>query len=363
MPSDDSNPRNKIGLRKAKENRPPFLMVDVKIWDNLSPYALKVYGQLRKLVDFREQHDEVKITVEVLSIKSSMSQRQTYKILRELENNHFLIKRLNKGNSLYNPIKSYQVSQTYGFFDLHKTLHQAQGKEDITLHNMQGNDDITLHSEHSTLHQVQGNPAPGAVPYMYQQSFQQSLQHVCGEADASTAHTVQNSSKSKAETNAIECEEVKNLFTQKFTGRDVTLQKLFEDCKMHYDQKGTWVTKKKFIQWIEREKTDNYIKIDSHAAQNQRMTSLFTEEENQLMLEALHAKRMQGLGQDIDIFINKEKLAKAEELFVRAKTHQPVQSSSCQPQSSSPRVNRRENSSQAASSIASLLTSLRRKSC
>ncbi len=147
---------------------------------------------------------------------------------------------------------------------------------------------------------------------------------MCGEADASTAHTTNHNRQSKAEETALKCEDVQRLFNLKFSGRSVTLEQIFIDCKNHYDQKGTWVTKRKLLQWLEREIPDNYIKQDSHEAKQQKVASMFTEEENHLMLEALHARRVEKLGQDINLFITPEKLARAEELFARAKPQETI---------------------------------------
>src|ERR1017187_5993693 len=79
---------------RAKETQ--FLNVDVVIWDKLSPFALKVYGQLRKLVSFTAETDEAEITIECLANRSSISQRQGYNVQNELEYDHFITQRKNK---------------------------------------------------------------------------------------------------------------------------------------------------------------------------------------------------------------------------------------------------------------------------
>lgn len=88
-----------------------------------------------------------------------------------------------------------------------------------------------------------------------------------GVADAPAAHTnLKKLKQQKAEQNAIECEEAQELFKAKFEGRVITLKEIFENCKEHYDQKSLWATKDKFIQWLKREKPENYPQIDTHAA-------------------------------------------------------------------------------------------------
>lgn len=261
MTNHDHNSAGKLGFKKARENRSPFLIIDIEICDKLPPYDLKVYTQLRKLVDFREQHDEVQITIERLAIQSGISERKTYQVLNSLENEHCLIKRINSHPSRRSNQNSYDVAQTYGFF-LDKKLSTESAPNA---------DQSARHADYSAPNADQS--APGAVPYMNQQSFQQSIQHVCGEAVASTQHTSYTllNKRTEVEANALGCEEVKVLFESRFKNRKVTLQQLFDDCRNHYEQKGTWVTKKKFIMWVERENPDNYQKDTVQTLHNSKM--------------------------------------------------------------------------------------------
>ena len=91
-----------------------FLIVDQLVFDNVSPYALKVYGQLRKLTSYTSQDDETEITVKNLAKASGISERKTYDCLNELEYTHYIIQRINVYHIRWGQINTFNVSQTYG---------------------------------------------------------------------------------------------------------------------------------------------------------------------------------------------------------------------------------------------------------
>lgn len=101
-------------FRRAPETK--FLTVDQDVFDYLSPYALKVYGQLRKLTSYTKENDETEITVKNLALAAGISERKTYDVLNELEHEHFIIQRHNVYHIRYGQINSFDVSQTYGYF-------------------------------------------------------------------------------------------------------------------------------------------------------------------------------------------------------------------------------------------------------
>lgn len=103
-----------VKFRRAPETK--FLTVDEEIFDKLSPYALKVYGQLRKLTSYTKENDEIEITVKNLANVSGISERKTYDCLNELEHKHRIIQRTNVYHIRYGQINSFVVSQTYGYF-------------------------------------------------------------------------------------------------------------------------------------------------------------------------------------------------------------------------------------------------------
>lgn len=87
-----------------------------------------------------------------------------------------------------------------------------------------------------------------------------------GDSSESTRHTYNSPKKlkkEKAEQNALEDESINKLFKEKFSGYNITIQDLFAACQEHYEQKSLWATKDKFLNWIKREKIDNYSKTDS----------------------------------------------------------------------------------------------------
>lgn len=59
----------------------------------------------------------------------------------------------------------------------------------------------------------------------------------------------------------IENTEIIELFENKFGGREITIQKLFKNCQEYYKEKNVCVTRQKFLNWIKREKPENYEKI------------------------------------------------------------------------------------------------------
>lgn len=103
-----------VKFRRAPETK--FLTIDEEVFDKLSPYALKVYGQLRKLTSYTKENDETEITVKNLARASGISERKTYDCLNELEHQHHIIQRHNVYHIRYGQINTFDVSQTYGYF-------------------------------------------------------------------------------------------------------------------------------------------------------------------------------------------------------------------------------------------------------
>lgn len=101
-------------FRRAPETS--FLIIDAVVFDKLSPFALKVYGQLRKLISYNKECDETEITVKALANLSGISERKTYEVLNELENEHYMIQRTNWEHYRYGKTNTFLVSQTYNYF-------------------------------------------------------------------------------------------------------------------------------------------------------------------------------------------------------------------------------------------------------
>jgi hypothetical protein len=109
-----------VKFRRAPETN--FLIIDEKIFDEFSPYALKVYGQLRKLMSYTKQCDEIKISVKNLAALSGISERKTFDVLNELEHTHFIIQRTNIFHFRLGYTNLFNISQTYGFYKNDQTL-------------------------------------------------------------------------------------------------------------------------------------------------------------------------------------------------------------------------------------------------
>ena len=103
-----------VKFKRAPETK--FLSVDQEVFDKLSPYALKVYGQLRKLTSYTKENDETEITVKNLAFSSGISERKTYEVLNELEYQHFIIQRTNVFHIRWGQINAFVVSQSYNYF-------------------------------------------------------------------------------------------------------------------------------------------------------------------------------------------------------------------------------------------------------
>src|ERR1017187_1920470 len=176
---------------RAKETQ--FLNVDVVIWDKLSPFALKVYGQLRKLVSFTAETDEAEITIECLANRSGISQRQVYNVLNELEYEHFIIQRLNKHHFRYGQTNSFAVSQTYGFFNTVQNL-TTPAQNDMGVQN----ESISVKKRNKKTVQIFTTPAPGAVATAQNDIL--STQQLSQQKDLSTTTVY-----AEPELNEIDC--------------------------------------------------------------------------------------------------------------------------------------------------------------
>lgn len=142
---------------------------------------------------------------------------------------------------------------------------------------------------------------------------------------------------------SFESPELQSFFNTKFSGLDVTYKKLFDDCTQHYDSKNQWVTTKKWKQWLEREKTENYKKI---SAPKQKPS--FTQEELELVSSYNHAVKYNKL----DTFMpDKEKQARAKGIIARMKAKE---ANACQTSSQPNSV--RANCLKSASSLVSHLS-------
>lgn len=142
-----------------------------------------------------------------------------------------------------------------------------------------------------------------------------------GVSDAPATHTnIKELKKEKAEKNALECDEVQDLFKAKFQGRAISLHEIFEDCKEHYEQKSLWATKDKFLKWLKREKAENYPQIDTHSGKKSNVVKLFTDEEDALLGEYRHYLKTWSTTKTIEEwFPNEEKRNKVLEAVAKEK--------------------------------------------
>ncbi|MES2133158.1 MAG: hypothetical protein V4506_12505 [Bacteroidota bacterium] len=303
----DQTRKNKnvtLGLKKAKERRTPYLQLEIPICDNLSPYALKLYCQLRKLVDYQEEHDETKITVESLAILSNMSIRKAYQVLNELEKEHYLIQRLNSDHWRYGQTNSYDVAQTYGFFKKEPNNSELNHIDETF---------ITPAQYAVPTAQYAVPTAQYAVPYIEHNSFHNSY-HVCGETIV-PQHTVKKLKKQKAEEQALNDPEAQKAFNTIFSEYDVTYEDMFHNCQEHFEQKSLWATKHRFLQWIKRERPENYKKIQNNKIAT---TNPFTEQEILIISDYNHALLKNEMG---ILFPKEQKRLEAEKLYIRAQEY------------------------------------------
>lgn len=119
-----------VKFRRAPETN--FLIIDEIVFDKLSPYALKIYGQLRKVVSYTKECDQVALSIKSISISAKCSERQVYKALNELEFEHFIIKRTNSENFKYGQTNKFIVSQTYNYFAPCQSIAQSTPVQNLT---------------------------------------------------------------------------------------------------------------------------------------------------------------------------------------------------------------------------------------
>lgn len=150
-----------------------------------------------------------------------------------------------------------------------------------------------------------------------------------------------------------------NLVDQKLSRDKRTDQEFLDECLIHVENHSN----KKYpplqranalVKLLKKLNADDVIfrpsKDEDRPSTKEKVAPLFSDEDLQLMQEALHAKKMAAMGQDINIFIKPEKLKQAEELLARAKA---MEAKPCQP---SPKNNARAGSLNSVSSLVSRLT-------
>ena len=112
-----------------------------------------------------------------------------------------------------------------------------------------------------------------------------------GNGETSVSHPPTNISKlkkEKAEENALNDSSIRKLFEEKFAGYNITYEQMFEECREHYETKGTWAIKSKWLRWVQSEHTDRYTKTESHEGKKAQVASLYTEEEQKHLSEYKH---------------------------------------------------------------------------
>ena len=87
--------------------------------------------------------------------------------------------------------------------------------------------------------------------------------HMCGGTDVTHTQKIFNLKQQKAEETTLNCPEAKAIFEERFAGKAVTMREIFDQCRDHYEQKSLWATKDKFVKWLQRERPENYKKIES----------------------------------------------------------------------------------------------------
>ena len=81
---------------------------------------------------------------------------------------------------------------------------------------------------------------------------------MCGGEKNHTQRMNKKNTKAKLEAKALACEEINKIFKDKFTGRDVTLQEIFDQAKEYFKDRGGWVGPARLKKWLKMERPDNY---------------------------------------------------------------------------------------------------------
>lgn len=150
-----------------------------------------------------------------------------------------------------------------------------------------------------------------------------------------------------------------NLLAQKLDRDLRTDDEFLAECVEHVDNHSSnkyprLQRANALVKLLTKLNKDNIIfrpsKEEDKPSTKEKVASLFSDADLQLMQDAIHAKKMAGMGMDINIFMKPEMLAKAEELLTRG---QAKESQPCQP--STPKSNAKENSLQSVSNLVSRL--------
>jgi hypothetical protein len=110
-------------------------------------------------------------------------------------------------------------------------------------------------------HIGRSEPATLADSTIYTEEYLQKS--VGASAPQHTKNENSSTAKTRTEDGVLKDEELREFFSAKFRGLDVTYENIFNDCQEHYESKGQYVTIKKMQSWLEREKLDNYAKAFS----------------------------------------------------------------------------------------------------
>jgi hypothetical protein len=90
------------------------------------------------------------------------------------------------------------------------------------------------------------------------------------------------SSKEIEKEKSLSSEEARKMFYEKFKERNVNYEELFEKFEWHCKYNGRWPMLNRWLEWIDRERVDNYEKKATHSPNN-RVLSPFTEEEEEII--------------------------------------------------------------------------------
>ena len=155
---------------------------------------------------------------------------------------------------------------------------------------------------------------------------------------------------------AYENEKAKLFFNTKFSGLVISYDEIFNDCKLHYDSKSQWVTVKKWLAWIEREKIETYSKktttpkIESPDDQ----MGMFTRRQWKIISDYNEAmKYIKADPNRLNLFLKKEEQDEARKLIEQLEASKAKESPSCK--KPSPQTNARRNSLTSVSNLVSHL--------
>ena len=275
MNTTESNKVNDSIIVKAAQSR--SIPIDELTFQNLTGNELKVFMAIRFESDYAKRCSEVKISISYIAKSAKVSERKVYEALNKLEYDHFLIQRLNYQHNKRGQTNSYLVSRDYAYY---KPLVQSQytpAENDIGVQSQYtpadsavtpAENDILLDQEYnqeSSQYFLEEKNKKSLNPNDYQETYYRQDKKEATISEQLNQQTDYKNKELGILTNLVyeqkitaiikQCardEECQKSFNAKFSGYDVTYQRMLEECTSHYTTQNKLFDRFKFLSWINK---------------------------------------------------------------------------------------------------------------